>query len=71
MKGRYEGMPPRAILILIVVLGAALILGATYAARTGRLTGRASKLVIVGVVAIAGIVVMLYPFLGFHDTVGG
>jgi uncharacterized membrane protein YhaH (DUF805 family) len=63
-------MPPRAVLTTIVILGALLIVGAAVAARRGRLTGRTSKLVMVGVIAVAGIVVMLYPFLGFHDTVG-
>ena len=63
-------MPPRAILIILTVLCALLILAAMWAARTGHITGRASKMAIVGVVGAAGIIVMLYPFLGFDETVG-
>lgn len=63
-------MPPRAILILITILAALAIAGAVWAARSGRLTGRASKMVIVGAIAIAGIILMLYPFLGFNEVVG-
>ena len=64
-------MPPRAIIIIVVVLGALIIVGARLAAQRGHLTSRASKLVMIGVIAVGGIVVMFYPFLGFHETVGG
>ena len=64
-------MPPRAIIIIVVVLGALLILGARLAAQRGHLTSRAAKLVTVAVIAVGGIIVMLYPFLGFQETVGG
>lgn len=63
-------MPPRAVIIIIVIVGALLIIGARLAAQRGHLTGRASKLVIVAVIAVAGVIVMLYPFLGFQNTVG-
>ncbi len=63
-------MPPRATIIIITIVGALLIAVASWAARTGRLTNRASKMVIVAVIAVAGVILMLYPFLGFHDTVG-
>ncbi|MDP9415199.1 MAG: hypothetical protein M3Q08_14185 [Pseudomonadota bacterium] len=61
---------PTAIIYTIVILGALLIVGARVAARRGHLTSRASKLVMVAVIAIGGIIVMLYPFL-FTEPVGG
>ncbi len=61
---------PIAIIYTVVILGALLIVGARLAARGGHITSRASKLVMVGVIAIGGIIVMLYPFL-FTEPVGG
>ncbi len=61
---------PTAVIYTIVILGALLIVGARLAARRGVLTNRASKLVVIAVIAIGGIVVMLYPFL-FTEPVGG
>lgn len=58
-------------MIIVTFAAAILILGAFWAARSGRLTGRASKMLIVAVIAIAGIVLMFYPFLGFQEEVGG
>lgn len=62
-------MPPRATIIILTIVCGLLIVGAAWAARTGRITGRASKMAIVAVVGAAGIIVMLYPFLGFQETV--
>lgn len=61
---------PIAIIYSVVILGALLIVGARVAARMGHITSRASKFVMVGVIAVGGIVVMLYPFL-FTEPVGG
>lgn len=64
-------MPPRSILIILTLLGTLLILAAAWAARSGRLSGRASKMAIVAVILVAAIILWLYPFLGFHEQVGG
>ncbi len=61
---------PVAIIYTLVILGALLIVGARFAARKGHITSRASKFVMVGVIAVGGIIVMLYPFL-FTEPVGG
>ena len=64
-------MPPRAIIILVTIIAALAVAIAAWAARSGRMSGRASKMVMVAAIAAAGVIVMLYPFLGFSDPVGG
>ena len=63
-------MPPRATIIILTIICGLLIVAAAWAARTGRITGRASKMAIIAVVAAVGIILMLYPFLGLQETVG-
>ena len=59
-------MRPDQIMIILVILGAALVLGLAYFRRHGQAQGRGWLIAALVIVAIIGAVVMLWPMFGLQ-----